>query len=73
MTIYCTHHDCRCLVAAELAYMGSMLHRNDLLWKAIKVHEREVPCRRDDARPRPALSPGPENTHVPLPPRRRES
>lgn len=67
MTIYCTHHDCRCLVAAELAWMADLLHRNDLTLKATQVHSREVRCRRDDAKPRPALPPGPANTHVPLP------
>lgn len=67
MTTYCTHHDCRCIVAAELAYMASVLRRPDLQLKAAQMHEREVPCRRDDAKPRPALPRGPANTHVPLP------
>lgn len=66
MTTYCTHHDCRCITAAELAYMASVLRRSDLLAAAVQVHDREVPCRRDDAQPRPALRPGPANTHIPL-------
>lgn len=69
MTTYCTHYDCRCIVAAELAHMASVLHRPDLAHRAVEVHEREVPCRRDDAKPRPALPRGPANTYIPLPER----
>lgn len=66
MTTYCTHHDCRAKVAAELAFMADRLNRVDLLRRAMEVYSREVPCRRDDARPRPALPRGPANTHIPL-------
>ena len=41
--------------------------RPDLLDKAARLYAHEVPCRRNDARPRPALPRGPANTHIPLP------
>lgn len=73
MTIYCTHYDCRAKAAADLHYLAERLHRPSLARRATRVleqHEVEVPCRRDDARPRPALPRGPANTHIPLPPER---
>lgn len=69
MTVYCTHIDCRTKAANELRYLAEQLHRQD--WLALArvplTTGAEVPCRRDDARPRPALPRGPANTHIPLP------
>ena len=42
---YCEHHDCRCHAAEELAFMSDMLHRPDLLAKAVEVFSRTVRCR----------------------------
>lgn len=45
MTIYCTHYECRCERAEELALMSERTGRNDLLHTALTVFDLEVPCR----------------------------
>lgn len=72
MKTYCTHADCAAKAAADLTFLAERLRRQD--WLALArvplTPGVEVPCRHDDAQPRPALRSGPPNTHVPLPPRR---
>lgn len=63
--IYCTHYDCRCETAAELALMAQLTGRNDILLKAVEVHSAEVRCRHLP-RPKPPL------IHAPLPSSRKD-
>jgi hypothetical protein len=58
---YCQHANCRLDTAVELAYMGSLLLRKDLLILAGQVNESTVRCR---------LVPRKGPIHAPLPTRR---
>jgi hypothetical protein len=42
----CTHHDCRCARANELAHLYDRYGRVTYLLDAIRVHNQEVVCRR---------------------------
>ncbi len=41
---YCTHYDCRCEAAEDLAWMADVLNRPDLLRLAVEIHSCKVRC-----------------------------
>jgi hypothetical protein len=47
--VTCTHHECRCARANELAALFDRYGRVQYLLDAIRVHEQEVVCRQAPA------------------------